>query len=248
MLKLNTIRKIIVLLLAVAILMTTVPSAFAVASFNSTYLDEDNVGTQLESVIKYEADRTNFINDALVWSIIQDTSKNVDDLQDAILEKKNYVKGLSTVHEVNYVDFFRAAIKLKYPEMTDFELGKTILLALGDSEEFVETLPEDKVIEALEYTSAVKTESYYKETINGDRIEMSEDAFYTELAENNSESEKQVSSDITTSATSDVDGAISGAFPPVHDNEEERGNGYLKITSTAFKHNPDYAVTGRNYL
>lgn len=173
------------LLLSVAMLMTIVPVAFASTNPDDVNLGKDNTGVQQGFAISDESDYTDIIFEPFVQSIIYDASKGVADLQEAILEKKEYTEGLSNKFEIDNVDSFKSAIRLKYPEMTEVELGKTILLALGDEEDFISMLPEEKVVEALEYTSVVRTESYYKEGVNGNRIQMSETEFYAELMEVN---------------------------------------------------------------
>lgn len=153
MFKSSMIKRIFVMLLSLAILMTIVPSAFASTNPEGVTLEQDDAEVQQEFTISHESDCTDIIYEPFVQSIIHDASKGIADLQEAILEKKEYTEGLSSKLEINNVDSFRSAIKLKYPDKTDAELGKTILLALGDEEEFISKLPEEKVIEAMQYTS-----------------------------------------------------------------------------------------------
>lgn len=245
MFKSSVIRRMVVMLLAIAMLMTIVPSAFASTNPEGVTLEQDDAEGQQEFTISHESDCTDIIYEPFVQSIIHDASKGIADLQEAILEKKEYTEGLSNKLEIDNVDSFKSAIELKYPEMTDVELGKTILLALGDEEEFISKLPEEKVIEAMQYTSVVRTESYYKETVDGNRIEMSKAEFYADLNDNSAQKNVNTSIGSAESTTLSTDAAKASG---IHDDEETFEDGYLKIISTAYKYEPDYAVTGRNYF
>lgn len=106
-------------------------------------------------------------------------SRSISELKDEILVEKVTTDGLQKKHKINNIDRFKEAIKEKNPEMSDYELGKTILLSLGDDEDFISSLPEEKVLEALEYTSVETAESFLKATPEGDLVEISEELFYS---------------------------------------------------------------------
>ncbi len=72
------------------------------------------------------------------------------------------------------------AVKDNNPNISDYQLAKTILLSLGDSEEFIDSLPKEKVLEALDYVSVVETETFLKSTKDG-AVEVSEELFYTTI-------------------------------------------------------------------
>lgn len=72
------------------------------------------------------------------------------------------------------------AVKDNNPNISDYQLSKTILLSLGDSEEFIDSLPREKVLEALNYVSVVETETFLKSTKDG-AVEVSEELFYTTI-------------------------------------------------------------------
>ena len=184
---------------------------------------------EVQSIVQPEDIRENgelnngeFVKSDLERDIINDPTKGVDELQNVILETDTFTEGMATKREINYINDFKTAIKLKYPEMSDFELGKTILTALGDSEDFIATLPEDKIIEALGYTSAVKTESFFEQNPDDEIIEMNESVFYNEI--------------------------YGPGIPPTVYDKPETLDSYVKLTSTAYKTNPSYALPGRNYF
>ena len=105
--------------------------------------------------------------------------RSIAELKDEILVENVETNGLKKKQEIYNVDRFKSALKENHPEMSDYELGKTILMSLGDDAEFVYSLPEDKVIEALDYISVVTTESFLKEMPDGELIEISEELFYS---------------------------------------------------------------------
>ena len=192
----------------------------------------------------YENDSIKFIDDE-VMSILNDPSKGVDELESAILEKESYTEGMAIKYEVDNVDTFKIALEIKYPEMSELELGRTILMSLGDTEEFIATLPDEKVVEALSYSSVMKTESFYRQTVDGERIEISESDYYTAIT--NLETSEQVSSDETLMVSDESVALVSTLSSAAHDNTETLDS-YVKLTSTAYKTNPSYAATGRNYF
>lgn len=196
-----------------------------------------------EAANEFEIIQNCEVNSKAIDEIINDSSKGIDDLQDAILTTRSYNDGLATKHETNNIRLFKRALEIKYPEMTDIELGKTILLALGDTEKFVSTLPEEKIIEAIGYTAVVKTETFYKETVDGEKIEMSETDYYKEVSfvETLNTSENIVSRN-----SDDLLVATPTSLPAYV--ETEILDSYIKLTSTAYKTNPSYAQPGRNYF
>ncbi len=248
MLKTNLLKKIILLVLVIAIVILTAPIAYARdissedGSATAEKAEEDlQLGRYTETdVIAPEA----FAKSVLVDNIIHDSSKGVEDLKAAILQKKVGTEGLSKKTEIDNVGYFSSAVKRKYPEMSDWDLGKTVLLALGDSEEFIATLPEDKVLEASGYTSVIRTESYFKETAKGGKIELSEEEYYSEIASIENEEKVKENGIVCNNASRT---AASQSSSPVYDMPEVLDS-YIKLTTTAYKTNPSYSLPGRNYF
>lgn len=224
-------------------------SAYASGMSNeskSVATDEVQNDLQLGSYTEnYESTPEELSKAALVNDIISDSSKSVEDLKNVILEKSVGTEGMSKRIEIDNVGYFSNAVKLKYPEMSDLDLGRTVLLALGDSEEFIATLPEDKIIEALGYSSVVKTESYYKETAEGEKIELSESEYYSEITL--IDDAKIASENLLTNNKSFMTITPTSLSSPVYDKPEVLDS-YIKLTSTAYKTNPSYALPGRNYF
>lgn len=102
----------------------------------------------------------------------------VDELKRSILKEDSYTDGLAIKHAVRNIDIFKSALQLKYPTMSEIEVGKMILMSLGDSEDFVATLPEEKIIEAIGYISVTQTISFFQQTADGLKIEISEQDYY----------------------------------------------------------------------
>lgn len=139
----------------------------------SSIRDSENQSQTIEEIL----------SEVSVKEAIADPAQGISDLQNRILKKHAYTFGMATHHEIGHIAAFKTALKLKYPELSDYDLGKNILLALGDREEFIASLPEEKVIEATGYTSAIKTESFFRKSVFGGQAQMSESDFYRETAQ-----------------------------------------------------------------
>jgi len=110
-------------------------------------------------------------------------SLSIYELQDTILTEVVLDDSeLQTTREIRNIDHFVSAVAREYPEKTPYELGRAILLALGDTEEQIDSMPREAVLEALEYTSVIKTDSFFSVAQDGTQIELSEQAFYAEVA------------------------------------------------------------------
>lgn len=94
------------------------------------------------------------------------------------------------------------------------------MIMLGDDEDFVNSLPTEKVLEALEYTSVERTDVYLRETQNGELVQISKSDY---------------DADNVTAATQATIPSYSETF------------GKIVIRSTAYKRNPTYALSGRDY-
>lgn len=94
------------------------------------------------------------------------------------------------------------------------------MIMLGDDEDFVNSLPTEKVLEALEYTSVERTDVYLRETQNGELVQISKSDY---------------DADSATAATQATIPSYSETF------------GKLVIRSTAYKRSPTYALNGRDY-
>lgn len=169
----------------------------------------------------------------LISDIISDSSIGNDKLKDYVLEQNTSQEGLTTKTEIRNIDYYALAVKQRNPNTTDLDLGRTVLLALGDNESFIDNLPDEKVIEATQYTSMVKTESFFMQSTTGEIIELSEDDYNCGIA-----SQHETETIFTNSPL----------LAPASYNQTETQNSYLKITSIAYKHKPDYEVAGRNYF
>lgn len=162
----------------------------------------------------------------------------VDELKRSILKEDSYTDGLAIKHAVRNIDIFKSALQLKYPTMSEIEVGKMILMSLGDSEDFVATLPEEKIIEAIGYISVTQTISFFQQTADGLKMEISEQDYYSAVS--------QIEGEQHTNDSKQSDYGIS-VHEGVYD-EVETKDSYIKVTSTAYKRIPSYAVTGRNYF
>lgn len=149
----------------------------------------------------------------------------IDSIKESTLEIEQYTKGLNEVTSVNNIGALKTSLKKDYPNLNDYQLGKAILLALGDDESFIEELPTEKVMEATEYISAEISVSYLVEGTEGELIPVSKSIF-----------ESDSSYDYSQCDTASDD---------LPDYTETHGK--LKIRSSAYKRNPGYALEGRTY-
>lgn len=151
------------------------------------------------------------------------SAQHINNLKSKILTKTETVENMQYKEVIENVSVFKKAVLNSYPTISDYELGKEILMALGDSEDFIDSLPTDKVLEAVNYTSAIRTQVYLKETSNGELIEISEKQYYSPNVE------------IFQNAISTND----------YDKKETYGD--IIIRSIAYERSPSYALSGRNY-
>lgn len=133
-------------------------------------------------------------------------------------ENRHYEQKCSLVVVYIYNDFKRAVIK-SYPKISQYELGKAVLMALGDSEDVIESLPEDKVKEAIDYTSATRIKVYLTEAQDGELVEISRDEYYTPK---------------------------SAELRSGYNRSETLGE--IILTSTAYHRTPSYGLSGRSYF
>lgn len=128
-------------------------------------------------------------------------------------------EGLTQVETIENIDVLKSTIKQISPTISDYQLGKIILISLGDTPDFINSLPMERVIEALTYTSVVRREQYFHITESNQLLQIDKGQFYTP---------------INYSSISDIP-----------DYEEPFGD--LILRSTAYKRTPSYALPGRNY-
>lgn len=148
------------------------------------------------------------------------TMQRIAQIREETLEVTNSFDGLKYQKITENIDAFSNELRETYPSMSDYELGKAVLMSLGDSEEFIETLPREKVVEALEYTSAIQEEIYLHESASGELKAISKELFYsTDTA--------------TNAAQSDI--------------PFEQTFGDIILRSSAFRRYPAYSLPGRNY-
>ncbi len=148
------------------------------------------------------------------------TMQRIAQIREETLEVTNSFDGLKYQKITENIDAFSNELRETYPSMSDYELGKAVLMSLGDSEEFIETLPREKVVEALEYTSAIQEEIYLHESASGELKAISKELFYsTDTA--------------TNAAQSDI--------------PFEQNFGEIILRSSAFRRYPSYSLTDRNY-
>ena len=141
-------------------------------------------------------------------------------IKDDVLEVSEQItEDFHYTQRIENVDVLRDELKERYPQINDYELGKNVLLALGDSEEFIASLPEEKVVEAIQYTSAVIDKVYLHELPSGEMVQISKERFYEP--------------DVTQSAANLPD--YSQTF------------GDIVLCSKAYKRSPSYGLEGRNY-
>lgn len=182
----------------------------------------------------YAVETEGILQDAKLKEIINDSNQGVNELQEAIIKVSSYEKNNEKKQEIGNIDLFKESVKLKYPEMSDLDLGKSVLRALGDSEEFISSLSEEKIIEALDYTYVIKTQSFIKQTVDGEQIYMSEADFYNELDRFNEN-------------RNDFTKVSKSSNNLIYDYTEEKEN-YIILITNAYKTNPSYALDGRNYF
>ena len=233
-------RSMAIVMIIVMIALSSV-SVFAHEYTNEKSMSSINV--QSEELVTGEQDNRKEVDKPIeeIADIINDSSKGIGDLKEEIITTKTYVEGLATKHEMKNIDVFKTALVLKYPELSDKELGKIILLTLGDSEEFIATLPDEKIIEAISYTSLVKTESYFKQTVEGEKIEISEQDYHEAII-------SIETSKLSKDSSLTKDEAINNRSNSNAYDETETLDSYIKLTSTTYKTNPSYALDGRNYF
>lgn len=146
--------------------------------------------------------------------------KFIESAKRNILEVDECSDGLISVQSIKKVDTLVESVKHECPSISDYQLGKLVLIMLGDDEEFVNSLPEDKVLESLQYTAVERTEVYFRETEDGKLVQISKSDYEANNA------------DITTQAT-------------IPNYSETHGD--IIIRSTAYKRTPTYALNGRDY-
>lgn len=144
----------------------------------------------------------------------------IESIKESTLEVVEYTDGLTSVQSIKNVDALVDAVKHENPSISDYQLGRSVLIMLGDDEDFVNSLPTEKVLEALEYTSVERTDVYLRETQNGELVQISKSDY---------------DADNATAATQATIPSYSETF------------GKLVIRSTAYKRNPTYALSGRDY-
>ena len=243
----KVVKKVMPVLLIAAILTSSIINIFASdLVVNNQSKHEDvlyNESIIEDKIIDEELETEEVMLNEELYEIIDDPSTGIDELKEAILKPIKYSDGMSKKYEISNLATYTVALRTKYPEMSELALGKTILLSLGDSEEFLEKLPNEKIIEATGYLSVVKTESFYKQKSNGERIELSEDEYYLEIA---NVSACQLTNEAV-EVIDDVSTGITTLSSPNYD-QTETMDSYIKLTSTAYKTNPSYAQSGRNYF
>ena len=134
--------------------------------------------------------------------------------------------GLYEVTSVNNIGALKTSLKKDHPKMTDYQLGKAVLLALGDDESFIEQLPTEKVLEATEYISAEISVSYLVEGTEGELIPVSKSIFESDSSYDYSQCD-----------------TASDDLP-----KYSEPHGKLIIKSTAYKGDPGYALEGRKII
>lgn len=180
-------------------------------------------------------------------------------LQDDLLIKNTKEVGLDVVTEVKNLDRYQEAVKEELPEMSDLELGKEILLAGGYKLEEIEKFPEEKIIEALQYTEITRTGSFIRQRPSGERIPMDKESFYKSVEKANKK-ERELAFENMMSAlyqgkrTNDLtidtneEKTSADVFSDiVWDQTEYPNDGYIELYSSANKYYPSYAEKGRAY-
>lgn len=152
---------------------------------------------------------------------IEHLAQSADTLSADILMTNQYTNGMQYIKTVDNIDTLRDMLRVKHPNASDYELGKTILRALGDDEDYIETLPVDKVLDALTYSSLTQTETFFRELENGEWIEISKEQYY--------------------SSTNNTVAANTDDYTDTQPFDE------IILRSAAYKRNPNYALPGRNY-
>lgn len=186
--------------------------------YGETIIEDNSIATETES--------EPILIDEHLYEIINSPLTGTKELREAILKSATYSDGKVKKYEIHNIATFKAALEIKYPEMSELDLGKTILQSLGDSEDFIKTLPDEKIIEANGYLSVVRTESFYKQTADGEKIELSEDEYYTGIT---SLSTPQTATDNISKSDNSNSLVLSS---PTHD-QTETLDSYIKLTSTA---------------
>lgn len=151
------------------------------------------------------------------------------------LEATEYTDGLTSVQSIKNVDTLITSIKDEYPSISDYQLGKTVLMSLGDDENFVNSLTKDKILEAVEYTEVKRTTVYLREIEDGSLIQISKDDYEADKAASTHDisNTSKDSSSISTQAT-------------IPDYEEKHGD--ILLCTTAYKRSPTYSLSGRDYF
>ena len=106
----------------------------------------------------------------------------VAELEASILLIEEFSTDMENVTEIRNIAEFQQAVRENYPNMPNYELARTILRALGDTDEQIDTMPRQMVLYALNYTAVVKTDSFFGVTYGGEKIEMTREEFDASVA------------------------------------------------------------------
>ena len=214
--------KIVIAIIAVASLFNfTVYAETTDTTDAKTFLSiiDSSNNTSLSSNSSIESNRDLRVSVETDEKSIHISKQKVDTIKKNTLQISYSVNDFMYEERIENVDALKEKIKSAYPKIDNYELGKAVLISLGDTEELIDTLPKEKVIEAIDYQSVVKTEIYLSENEDGELKKISKKDF----AKSKSKS---------TSST------YSG----------KNTYGDLVLKSSAYKRTPNYALSGRNYF
>lgn len=100
-------------------------------------------------------------------SLSADKAMSAFELGEKYMSISEYTDEIGTTTIYNDIDVLKVRLKTLHPNISDVELAKQIHIALGDSEDLVNEIPEDKLLEVLESDKCVVNTSYVKATEYG---------------------------------------------------------------------------------
>jgi len=112
----------------------------------------------------------------------QQMAEAIEKLEANTLTVMSYVDGIENIVEISGIADFREAIIESYPQLSDYEVARAILRALGDTDEQIDSMPLELVLDALNYTAAIISESFFGIAYDGSKIEMTHAEFHADVA------------------------------------------------------------------
>jgi len=151
-----------------------------------------------------------------------------------LLEVETESEGLQSERTIYYIDQFVSSVRRQFPRMNQYQVGRRVMRALGNSEEQVDEMSHQQVLLAADISAAIISESFFS-TRYDEVIEMNEHDFWEDVARNDEQrenSDNQESILIVPTAT---------AVPGLYDTQtSEDGNFRLRTTILRLVPRPNF--------